>query len=700
MGPFRSPNRPHPEAAPADRRFLPAILLLALAVRLYGLNWGLPNVYEEATPLRQAWDMWGWGPDRAFDPNPHFFNYPSLTIYLQFLAQAALFGVLFLTGTTRSALDFQVLYATDPTAFLLAGRTISLLFGCATVYLVYRLGVRAAGERAGLIAAAVMAVNPFYVTRSQMIEVDVPLTFFTALALLLLLRAWDRPGGKSFAMGGAAIGLAAASKYTGATLLAPLVVGFLIARYARREEAPGEKAAAGARPAWTHLGIGLAVAAAAFFLASPFVVLDVSAFARDFSLERRHMALGHFGADAGPTWLYYLRILLDRLAGWPIAALGVAGMVWYAGVRRAGWAMQLAGYAALYVAVIASWTMKVDRYLLPMLPILAVFAGTTAGSLYARLRVRAPRPGRLVPVLAAVVVGLPIPAIRSHWERFHADSRSEAGAWMEANISEGSLIAMEPNGPELFGPQRLWPLDAPVRERILEGGSGRRLFGVLPVPMFQAESELSDVFYDLALYREVDYFVTTSAVRDRYEREPERFVRQTAFYADLEANFPRETRFDPRRGSGPSITVYRNPAHAEPFARRAPQIPPAPLRPATGFLYLGAGTFHYHLGMNYECFGYDEAALSAYRLALTYPTRTPDLYWSLCAGTFRCLLRLGRTDEALRFVQGAEDRAPSDRDRALLRTLRLRAFPDGGAAPPPSGVHPDDQAVLDYPLRQ
>ena len=62
-----------------------ALIVIALALRLRGIDHGLPMVYEEAYPFKKAWEMWGWGPKQAFDLNPHFFNYPSLYFYVQFL---------------------------------------------------------------------------------------------------------------------------------------------------------------------------------------------------------------------------------------------------------------------------------------------------------------------------------------------------------------------------------------------------------------------------------------------------------------------------------------------------------------------------------------------------------------------------------------------------------------------------------------
>ncbi|MCK5613107.1 hypothetical protein KAR91_65140, partial [Candidatus Pacearchaeota archaeon] len=75
-----------------------ALVFIATVLRIYGIDWGLPQVYEEATPLYKAWEMWGWGARDSLDLNPHFFNYPSLSIYLQFMGQGLLYVLLKIFG--------------------------------------------------------------------------------------------------------------------------------------------------------------------------------------------------------------------------------------------------------------------------------------------------------------------------------------------------------------------------------------------------------------------------------------------------------------------------------------------------------------------------------------------------------------------------------------------------------------------------
>ena len=196
-----------------------ALFAAALVMRFYGFRWGLPQVYEEATPFKTAWDMWAWGPGQTTDLNPHFFNYPSLVIYLQFVVQALFYQLMKLSGWVGSTFDLQVMYQLDKTRFYVAARSLHVLFGAGTVWLTYLIGCRAAGRIVGIGAASLMVLNTFHVSRSQMIEVDVPLTCFVVLSLFFVLRLRDNPNQKHYILAGVAIGLAMSSKYTGAFLV-------------------------------------------------------------------------------------------------------------------------------------------------------------------------------------------------------------------------------------------------------------------------------------------------------------------------------------------------------------------------------------------------------------------------------------------------------------------------------------------------
>src|SRR5215831_9482231 len=100
-------------ARPRDRIALGALLAVAAALRVLHLTWGLPSLIEEAMPLRVALAMIDPATGRV-NPDPHFFNYPSLSIYLHLAGAQLVYAIGHLLGTYRSYADFLLSFDIDP----------------------------------------------------------------------------------------------------------------------------------------------------------------------------------------------------------------------------------------------------------------------------------------------------------------------------------------------------------------------------------------------------------------------------------------------------------------------------------------------------------------------------------------------------------------------------------------------------------
>jgi 4-amino-4-deoxy-L-arabinose transferase-like glycosyltransferase len=92
-------------------------------------------------------------------------------------------------------------------------RSLSALFGAATVPVAYLIGRELASNRAGLIAAAIVAVNPMLIWYSQEARSYAVLVFFGALALLFFVRALHSWLGRDLALWALASALALCSHY-------------------------------------------------------------------------------------------------------------------------------------------------------------------------------------------------------------------------------------------------------------------------------------------------------------------------------------------------------------------------------------------------------------------------------------------------------------------------------------------------------
>jgi mannosyltransferase len=92
-------------------------------------------------------------------------------------------------------------------------RSLSALFGAATVPVGYLIGDRLATRRAGLILAALLAVNPMLIWYSQEARSYALLVFFGALSLYFFLRALDTRRSRDLWLWALTSALALASHY-------------------------------------------------------------------------------------------------------------------------------------------------------------------------------------------------------------------------------------------------------------------------------------------------------------------------------------------------------------------------------------------------------------------------------------------------------------------------------------------------------
>jgi 4-amino-4-deoxy-L-arabinose transferase-like glycosyltransferase len=92
-------------------------------------------------------------------------------------------------------------------------RSLSALFGAATVPLAYCIGAELSSRRAGLITAALIAVSPMLIWYSQEARSYALLVFFGAASLLFFARALRTRAGRDLALWALASALALCSHY-------------------------------------------------------------------------------------------------------------------------------------------------------------------------------------------------------------------------------------------------------------------------------------------------------------------------------------------------------------------------------------------------------------------------------------------------------------------------------------------------------
>ena len=165
---------------------LSAVGGIALGLRLIGLQFGLPAVYnpDEVAIMSRALAI-GKG-----SLNPHNFLYPTFYFYVLFAWVGVYLGWMWLSGRVGSFAEIPNLYFTDPSGIYTAGRMLGVLSGTAGVLLLYRLARTLAGQRAAIVAALFLATAPLHVRDSHYVKHDVFATTLIIVAYLAISRVW------------------------------------------------------------------------------------------------------------------------------------------------------------------------------------------------------------------------------------------------------------------------------------------------------------------------------------------------------------------------------------------------------------------------------------------------------------------------------------------------------------------------------
>ena len=559
-----------------ERRFdrldvaaIAAVLLVAAALRLYGLDWdqgycytphpderailsrvaelSLPSVTNLPALLDAEESPW----------NPRWFPYGSFPLYVLRLAASAYETVpgLPLYSPCGGGHDLRAL-----------GRALSALADVGTVAVVYLLGRRMYGRREAVLASALVALAVIHVQLSHFFAVDTIATLCAVLALYFMVRVGAEGRLRDSVLAGVFVGLGLATKASLAPIFVALAaahgVYVLGALREGRGRAPAEDAA---RTAIAGLAAAGAAALAALFVAQPYMFLDWARFSESVSeqsqMVRRILDYPYTRqyVDTFPYW-YHFRQLSTWGLGWPLGLLAWAGLA-YAALRclrpRMGAVYVVSGVAvpaaalmlsdglpaiALATAIAsaallatlafrspASWSgvivlawvvpyllitgafdVKFLRYLIPVTPFLVLFGSRMLVAGWDRLG-RGARPARVAVAAAAAVVLAGTAFYAVAYTAVYRDDHPgvRLSEWLNEHAEPGALVLMEH-----------W-------EEGLPNVGGFR-FERLPMYEADTQAKLRDVSNYLA---DADYLVLYSnRLYGTIPRLPERYPVSTAYY--------------------------------------------------------------------------------------------------------------------------------------------------------------------------
>ena len=398
--------------------YLVATVVVAAALRLYGIDHGLPFVYnpDEVNIMARALSV-------AQGLDPHYYLYPSFFFYVVFAVMGGLYVFGWLHGGYANVAAFQARFFEDPTAFYLVGRLIGVAAALGTVVVTYRLVDKHFGRTAARAASLFIAVAYFHVRDAHYLKHDVPSGFLLIVSLWAMDRALSNKTLSAYSLAGTALGVAFATHYY-MIFLAP---AFIVCHWAyRRWEQFALVPAAGV------------VSAVVFFMLSPFVVLNFSTALEHMRANRQVVVDRSLDAGLGffPSLGSYIDFLVTQGLGFVLVGLVIAGFVLLARSDRRK--LSLWGTFPILFFAFITYTFFAGRYLNPILPCLAAFAGFAVAAIAERFG----RKAALVVVLVACVQ----PLYRSiQVDRLFAneDTRTLARAWIVEHVGDGETIAVQ-----------------------------------------------------------------------------------------------------------------------------------------------------------------------------------------------------------------------------------------------------------------
>lgn len=474
------------------------IIILGFVLRIYGINWDqghhmhpderaitlsvvnlkYPKSFSEFLSDESPW-------------NPKFFAYGSFPFYLLRIA-----------GDFAGNIDIRLSHYEQ---INLLGRFISSLFDTGTIVVIFFIGKNLKNKTLGLFSAFIYSISVLPIQLSHFYAVDTVLTFFMTLVIFLLLKLYDRPSIVVSFLIGVFLGLSLATKISATVITASVLLAIsldFVLIFLKSPHKPSR---------WfLHLpkvikrifvfgGIIFLTAITSFLIAQPYALIDSETFLKQIT-EQSHMTKNAFTFPytlqyvGKVPYIYELKNIFLFGIGPVLGVLAFGGFmyVFYKAVFKTEnfpWqkTLILLQFFLTYFLITGSFAIGFMRYMLPLYPVLSLFAGYLAYAIFKKYGFRK-KMYFLLYLIFAAGGALWTLSFMSVYSR--DNSRITASEWIYSNIEPGSVLATEH-----------WDDVLPLR--------GQEKYTMLSLPMYEPDTmEKWDKIN--SILSEIDYIIIAS----------------------------------------------------------------------------------------------------------------------------------------------------------------------------------------------
>ncbi|MBI2427050.1 MAG: glycosyltransferase family 39 protein [Candidatus Kerfeldbacteria bacterium] len=418
---------------------LAIVLLFSIIVRLPAVSYGLPT-FEGADDrfiLFEAVKI------ASLERPAVSFGLPDSTLFYSYgMVLRVVFEVMKLFGATDApTVSEAYLHLNEPWIHETI-RIVNIGWMIAGTLLLYTLTRRMFSRLVAAFAILFFSVSSLILLHTIEIRPDVPSIVFVLVTLHLALNLRERRRRKDDMWAGVALGLSVATKYPLALLAIPLVIAHIDA--IRRES--HSIRALFSRNLWIMFGVSLltfSIATPLFWPLLPRVIEQLQHEARS----------AHYQADGlafhQNLWFYLTHALNDGI-GTGVALLAVGGVAW-SWMKNRFTTLFLASFPLVTVVGLSFHKLHWDRWMIPVLPFIALFAAVACGQLFASQK-------RALRIAAVILLLIALPPALMRTLRVSSgwtvpETREVARDWILENALPDSRIVRTVYTPWINDPR-------------------------------------------------------------------------------------------------------------------------------------------------------------------------------------------------------------------------------------------------------
>jgi 4-amino-4-deoxy-L-arabinose transferase-like glycosyltransferase len=321
-----------------------------------------------------------------------------------------------------------------------AGRMTTAFFSLAIVACTYGIARKYFGKIPAIAASLILTFSALSFTVAHEVRLDFALGLWILLAHLFFLRILDEPSSLNYTFAGIFCGLAIGTKYTVVTIFIPFLIAHALSKKGKWLD-------------WNLL-LGLFCGVGVYTVSNLYALIHLNSFLIRLSIAVYHNLNPQHWSHTSNRALEYTYVLVTQGIGLAalIAALITLPRIFGNQHRTSNRLLLLWTFPLLHLLFLGSYPSGFDRYIIPVLPLLAILAGEGVRIILEWIKIKAkvePRSYKFV-TTAALVLLIAYPAWCDY--RYYAEvakglSPQEVITWIQTNIPQGSTILTDPTGP-------------------------------------------------------------------------------------------------------------------------------------------------------------------------------------------------------------------------------------------------------------